>query len=60
MEALDNKMIRDMKQTIDDSVFSDEFGYFIDSLANLETDKDIFEKNILNKSCLGGNQNECN
>ena len=40
-----------MKEDIDDSVFADEIGPFIDSLAGLETDKDIIDK------CLGGNNN---
>ena len=52
MTELDKKIARQMKEEIEDSVFSDEFGYFIDSLADLETDKEIIDR------CLGGNDNE--
>lgn len=52
MTGLDNKIVQEMKQDIEDSVFSDEIGPFIDSLADLETDKEIVDK------CLGGNNNE--
>lgn len=51
MLQLDKKIVNDLKEDIDDSVFADEYGYLIDSLADLETDKDIVEK------CLGGNKN---
>lgn len=53
MDSLDKKLINDMKEDIENSVFNDEYGYFIDSLADLEADKDIFDK------CLGGDKNEC-
>ena len=52
MEFLDRKIMQEMKADIEDSVFADEYGEFIDSLAGLETDKDIIEK------CLGGNEDE--
>lgn len=44
MSQLDNKMVKEMREDIEESVFLDEFGYAIDSLADLETDKDIFDK----------------
>lgn len=49
---LDKKIAKGFKEDIEDSVFADEFGEFIDSLADLETDQDII------KNCLGGNDNE--
>lgn len=52
MEFLDKKIVQEMKSDIEDSVFADEYGEFIDSLADLETDKEIIDK------CLGGNNNE--
>lgn len=52
MEFLDNKILQEMKSDIEDSVFADEYGEFIDSLADLETDEDIINR------CLGGNNNE--
>ena len=52
MLSLDQKIVKEMKEEIEDSVFSDEFGDAIDSLAGLDTDKDIIDK------CLGGNENE--
>lgn len=51
MEFLDKRIVNEMKEDIEDSVFTDEIGQFIDSLADLETDKDIIDK------CLGGKQN---
>ena len=44
MSSLDKKIAKEMKEDIEDTVFTDEFGYVIDSLADLETDKDIFDK----------------
>ena len=41
MTYLDNKIIQEMKEDIEDSVFADEYGPFIDSLADLETDEEI-------------------
>ena len=52
MDYLDKKIAQGMKEDIEDSIFADEFGEFIDTLADLETDQDI----IIN--CLGGNKNE--
>lgn len=52
MTGLDNKIVQEMKQDIVDSVFSDDIGPFIDSLADLETDKDIIDK------CSGGKCDE--
>ena len=52
MEYLDRKIARGMKEDIEDSIFTDEIGQFIDSLADLETDQDIIN------NCLGGNKNE--
>ena len=49
MTYLDHKIVKEMKEDIEDSVFSDEIGQFIDSLAELETDEDIIN------NCLGGN-----
>lgn len=49
MTGFDKLIVQEMKNDIDDSVFSDEMGQFIDSLADLETDEDIINK------CLGGN-----
>ena len=49
---LENKIIQEMKDEIEDSVFADEYGEFIDSLADLDTDKDIIDK------CTGGVENE--
>ena len=54
MSQLDNKIVKEMKEDIDDAVMNDEFGYVIDSLAGLETDKDIFDKYE-----GGSNQYEC-
>ena len=52
MEYLDKKIARDMKEEIVDSVFADELGQYIDTLADLETDEDIIN------DVLGGNDNE--
>ena len=52
MEFLDKKIVQEMKADIEDSVFADEYGEFIDSLAGLQTDKEIIE------ASLGGNENE--
>ena len=52
MEYLDKKIARGMKEDIEDSIFADELGQFIDTLADLETDQDIIN------NCLGGNKNE--
>lgn len=52
MEYLDKKIARGMKEEIEDSIFADELGQFIDSLADLETDEDII------KDCLGGDKDE--
>lgn len=52
MTYLDNKIVQEMKEDIEDSVFADEYGPFIDSLADLETDEDIV------KRCSGGNKDE--
>lgn len=41
MTYLDNKIVQEMKEDIEDSVFADEYGPFIDSLADLETDEEI-------------------
>lgn len=49
MISLDKKIVNEMKEDIDDSVFNDEYGEFIDSLLDLETDEDIIN------NCLGGN-----
>lgn len=51
MTYLDNKIMQEMKEDIEDSVFADEYS-FIDSLADLETDEDIINK------CSGGNKDE--
>ena len=51
-QYLDNKIVQEMINDIEDSVFADEIGEFIDSLADLETDKDIID------NCLGGQDNE--
>ena len=48
MLQIDKKIVEDLKEDIEDSVFTDEYGYLIDSLADLETDEDIIKK------CLGG------
>ena len=52
MNALDKKIVQEMKEDIEDSVFADEIGPFIDSLADLETDEDIINKYV------GGNEDE--
>ena len=44
MLALDNKIAQQMKEDIEDSIFHDEVGSFIDSLADLETDEEIINK----------------
>lgn len=53
MEYLDKKIARTMKEDIEDSIFADEMGPFIDSLADLETDEDI-----VNDVLEGGNNDE--
>lgn len=52
MLPLDKKIVQEMKEDIEDSVFHDEIGCFIDSLAGLKTDEEIIS------NCLGGNKNE--
>lgn len=52
MLALDKKIAQGLKEEIEDSVFDDEMGQFIDTLADLETDQDIIN------NCLGGTKNE--
>ena len=52
MVFLDNKIVQEMKDDIEDSIFADEFGDCIDSLADLDTDEDIIN------NCLGGDENE--
>ena len=52
MLALDKKIAQGFKEDIEDSVFHDEMGQYIDTLADLETDQDIIN------NCLGGNENE--
>ena len=52
MLALDKKIAQGLKEDIEDSVFNDDMGQFIDTLADLETDQDIIN------NCLGGNENE--
>ena len=52
MLPLDKMISRGLKEEIEDSVFADEYGEYIDSLADLETDEDIIQK------CIGGNNNE--
>ena len=51
-QYLDNKIVQEMKEDIEDSVFADELGVFIDSLADLETDEEIIER------CAGGDDDE--
>ena len=50
--ALDTIILKEMQEDIDTSIFTDELGQYIDSLADLECDEDIINK------CLGGNCNE--
>ena len=52
MLQLDKIIARGMKEDIEDSIFADDMGQFIDTLADLETDQDIINK------CLGGKDNE--
>ncbi len=52
MLPLDKKIVKEMKEDIEDSIFADEYGEFIDSLADLDTDEDIINK------CLGGDKDE--
>lgn len=52
MLALDTIILKEMQEDIDTSIFTDEFGPYIDSLADLECDEDIINK------CLGGDYNE--
>jgi hypothetical protein len=52
MSYLDKLIVNEMTEDIEESVFSDEMGEFIDSLADLETDKDIIDR------CIGGNEGE--
>ena len=52
MQFLDEKIVKEMKEDIEDSVFTDELGVFIDSLADLETDEEIIER------CVGGDDDE--
>lgn len=52
MTGLDNKIVQEMSQEIEDMVYSDDMGPYIDSLAGLETDKDIIDK------CSGGKCDE--
>ena len=51
-QYLDKKLVQEMKSEIEDMVFTDEIGPFIDTLADLQTDKDIIE------SCIGGDSDE--
>lgn len=51
-QYLDNKIVQEMKADIEDSVFTDEIGPFIDTLADLETDKDIID------GIIGGDDDE--
>ena len=44
MEFLDKKIIFEMKQEIEESVFTDEMGEIIDSMAGLPTDKEIIDE----------------
>lgn len=52
MLALDAIILKEMQEDVDTSIFTDELGQYIDSLADLECDEDIINK------CLGGNYNE--
>ena len=52
MLPLDKKIVKEMKEDIEDYIFADEYGEFIDSLADLDTDEDIINK------CLGGDKDE--
>ena len=52
MEYLDKKIARTMKEEIEDSIFADELGQYIDTLADLDTDEDIIN------DVLGGNEDE--
>ena len=52
MLHLDNIIAQELKSDIEDSVFADEYGEFIDTLADLKTDADIVN------DCLGGYKNE--
>ena len=52
MSYLDKLIVNEMTKDIEDDVFVDEMGEFIDSLADLETDKDIIDR------CIGGDDNE--
>lgn len=52
MSYLDKLLVQEMTSDIEEAVFVDEMGQFIDTLADLETDEDIINK------CLGGEDNE--
>lgn len=52
MVALDQKIVNEMKSDIEDAIFADEYGEYIDALADLETDKEIIDK------YSGGQDNE--
>lgn len=52
MSYLDKKICLGMKEEIEDSIFNDEFGQFIDTLAGLKTDEEIMEE------YLGGEDDE--
>jgi len=50
---LDKKIVQEMKEDIEDSIFADEYGYAIDSLGDLDPDKDIIDRAL-----GGGNEDE--
>lgn len=52
MDFLDKKIIFNMKQEMEESVFVDEMGEIIDSMMDLETDKDIVDKYCCEKKEL--------
>lgn len=52
MDFLDKKIVKEMKDDIDDAILSDEFGPFIDIFADLERDEDII------KRCMEVSENE--
>ena len=51
MLVLDQKIAKQMKEDVEDSIFHDD-NQFIDTLADLETDEEIIDR------CLGGKKNE--
>ena len=44
MELLDKKIVKEMKDDIDDYILSDEYGPFIDVMADLERDEEIIRR----------------